>query len=217
MKKAIIVLFGAPGCGKGYLGNCIKKEILNQKIVSENEINYISTGDLLRAEIASGSEFGQEIAQILNSGGLVDDEIVKRLLVKELEKEASIVFFDGYPRTKDQFDDFYDFYLMMPPCEVFAVKRDTPVELILERVSKRRVCKDCKTTHSVDEGCCPQCGGESIVRKDDAIIQHRLDKYEKYTSSLWDELSISSDDAVVVDGSQDAEEVAKELVERFFG
>lgn len=212
MRKTLFVLFGAPGSGKGYLGDCIKQELIARQIVTANEIGYISTGDLLRAEIASGSHLGQQISEIISSGKLVSDQIVDKLVEKALQDEKVIIFIDGYPRTQAQLDAFKT-HMLTDEMYLVVIKRDTPVSLILERVSKRRVCKSCKCTHSVEDGCCPKCGGESIIRKDDAVIESRLEEYEKNTAVLWPELFEISDDAFPVDGCNDAEESAKEIVD----
>ena len=79
MRKTIVIIFGAPGSGKGFLVDCIENELVNRNIVSKENIGHISTGDLLRAEIAAQTPLGQEIAQIVSSGGLVSDEIVSQL------------------------------------------------------------------------------------------------------------------------------------------
>ena len=208
MNKKLIVLFGAPGSGKGYLGDCIKEELKNAGI---EDFLYISTGDLLRAEIAAKTELGQKIEQIVASGKLVPDAIVSELVMKALSGPNKIKILDGYPRTEFQMYDVLAARDMLEH-ELVSIKRDTAVELIKMRVAKRRVCKDCKATHSVDDGCCPKCGGASMVRKDDAVIDARLAEYEKNTSPLWTSLMANSSASLLVDGSEEASEVAKYFV-----
>ena len=211
MRKTLFLLFGAPGSGKGYLGDRIKQELINSgKVTSLEDIAYISTGDLLRAEIASGSDFGKELSGIVSSGGLVSDEIVNQLVRKALIADKQFFMLDGYPRTQEQ---LYEFWFMVPQnMEVIAIKVITPTELILERVSKRRVCKSCKHTHTVSDGCCPKCGGESIIRNDDANIKNRLAVYEAHTHELWNELYDRSDDAYSIDGREDTTPAAELIV-----
>ena len=208
MNKKLIVLFGAPGSGKGYLGDCIKEELKNAGV---EDFLYISTGDLLREEIKAQTKLGQEVEQIVVSGKLVPDTIVSELVMKALSSPNTIKILDGYPRTEFQ---MYDVLAARDLLEhdLVSIKRDTPVEIIKLRVAKRRVCKNCKATHSVDDGCCPKCGGESVVRKDDAVIDARLAEYEKNTAPLWANLIANSTASLQVDGTEEASEVARYFV-----
>lgn len=217
MNKVFFCLFGAPGSGKGFLGECINQKLINLEVASSEEIMYLSTGDALRAEIASGSSLGKQLAEIVSSGKLVSDqfinELVKQTLRRSFENGKKIIFIDGYPRTQAQFDAFKDLFLLVyADVYLVAIKRDTPVNLILERVSKRRVCKECKYTHTAEDTCCPKCGGESIIRKDDAVIENRLNEYQNSTAELWDDLFELADKAIVVDGHQEAAESAEIVV-----
>lgn len=208
MEKKLIILFGAPGSGKGYLGECIKNKLHE---LGEHDFSYISTGDLLRAEIKAQTPLGKQIEEIVSSGKLVSDEIVAALVYNALEKDNKIKILDGYPRTTVQFWNVCETVEKLPH-DIVSIKRDTSIELIKERVSKRRVCKDCKTTHSVDDGCCPKCGGVSEIRKDDAVIDRRLAEYHRETEALWDDIMAVSVASLTVDGSRDAHEVAEEFV-----
>lgn len=204
--KYIIILFGAPGCGKGYLSNQLIKA-LESKISSE-EIFYISTGDLIRSEIANATPTGVEIKELVQSGQLVPDCIVDSLVANALKEKQTVKILDGYPRTENQLA-FLDSQIEKGTT-VLTVFRDTPEDVILQRVAKRRVCAKCKRTHTVDDGCCPTCGGESIIRKDDAVIKSRLEEYKKNTLPLWDKLdSIGS--TLRVDGLKESEEIAEEI------
>ncbi|MBE6453556.1 MAG: nucleoside monophosphate kinase [Alphaproteobacteria bacterium] len=209
MEKVLLLLFGAPGSGKGFLGDCLKSEIEKKGFT----VKYVSTGDLLREEIAQKTPLGEQLAQTISSGQLVPDEVVDALVKKALKTDECVVFLDGYPRTYSQFEKLQE---VVESFKVVAIKRDTPVGLILERVSKRRVCSVCKATHSVDDGCCPKCGGDSLVRKDDAVIEKRLDEYEANTAGLWNDLRLISDEMYIVEGSEEASVAAKEIVEDLF-
>lgn len=209
MEKLLLLLFGAPGSGKGLLGDCLKSEIEKKGFT----VKYVSTGDLLREEIAQKTPLGEQLAQTISSGQLVPDEVVDALVKKALKTDECVVFLDGYPRTYSQFEKLQE---VVESFKVVAIKRDTSVELILERVAKRRVCSVCKATHSVDDGCCPKCGGDSLVRKDDAVIEKRLDEYEANTAGLWNDLRLISDEMYVIEGSEEASVAAKEIVEDLF-
>ncbi len=211
MNKILFILFGAPGSGKGYLGECMKQEILTLNYAKESDIRYISTGDLLRAEMAAQTPLGLEITEIMNGGRYVSDDIVSALLSKALEGPEDVMFLDGYPRTELQLQYLKDF-LKGRYIDVISIKRETPIPLIKERVSQRRVCRDCQMTHSVKDGKCPKCGGESIIRKDDALIEERLLLYQNNTENLWPELKEMSLDWWCVDGICDAAIMAQRII-----
>ena len=213
MKKTIIILFGAPGSGKGYLGDCLQREITGRRITEK--IKYISTGDLLRAEVIAKTALGEQISQIIASGELVSDEIVNDLVSKALNAEEDIFFLDGYPRTDEQLNMLFSQFEQKQQY-VVAIKRDTPIDLILERVSKRRICRECKVTHSVEDGCCPKCGGKSIIRKDDAVIADHIAVYQNSTEKLWNVLYYEVDEMYVVEGDKDASLAAKDIVDNLF-
>lgn len=211
MRKFLFILFGAPGSGKGFLGECLKSELIKQGIVSEDQIKYISTGDLLREEVALKTPLGLQIVQTIGSGQLVSDAVVDALVNKALQRDERVMFLDGYPRTSNQLDSLTEI-LQDKSYVVIAIKRNTPERLILERVSKRRVCKECKLTHSVDDGRCPKCGGESVVRHDDSVIEKRLSEYRGNTSALWNDLWVVSNFMTSVDGKEDARDSAADVV-----
>ena len=209
--KQLFIIFGAPGSGKGYLINCIEKYMDDYEV--KNRL-YISTGDLLRAEIKQQTPLGKEIEQIVNSGKLVSDQIVSELVTKALKKDNQVKILDGYPRTAAQLADI-EKVAANHDHDIIVIMRDTPDELIKYRVSKRRVCKNCKATHSVDDGCCPKCGGASEIRKDDSVIETRLAEYHKNTEPIWNELAKLSTSTLVFDGARDADEVAKHIVDLY--
>jgi adenylate kinase len=174
-----IILLGPNGAGKGtYSSYLIKKY----------GYSVISTGDLIRDEIKSDSELGNSIKAVVSSGGLVDDNIVNRLIINKLQNSQSDnIIFDGYPRTVQQ-GEYLD----------SICKIDKVIELqvedsaIVERCANRRSCETCKTQFSkiynpekVD-GICDNCGGRLIRRKDDepSVVQNRLDEYKNKTYPL---------------------------------
>lgn len=209
MKKFLFILFGAPGSGKGFLGNCLKEKIQERGL----SVRYVSTGDLLREEVALKSPLGEQLAQTIRAGKLVSDDVVCALVEKALQTDIEVLFLDGYPRTYVQFDALSK---LVDDFVVVVIKRDTPTELILERVSNRRVCRVCKTTHSVADTCCPKCGGESIVRSDDAVIEKRLAEYELNTACLWNDLKLIANEMYMIEGQAEAEHAAEEIVEDVF-
>lgn len=181
MKKIIIILFGAPGCGKGHLSDRLITALIKQ--IPSEEIFYISTGDLIRSEIAHATPTGLKIKELVQSGQLVPDEIVDNLVANAINGNQAVKILDGYPRTANQLTFLST--QIEKGTTVLTVFRDTPENVIKERIKKRRVCAKCKKTHTVDDGCCPFCGGESIIRKDDSVIDARLEEYKKNTLPLW--------------------------------
>ena len=207
----LIILFGAPGCGKGHLSDRLI-EALKQHL-SPEEIAYISTGDLIRSEIAEATPTGLQIKELVQSGQLVPDEIVDKLVANAINGSQTAKILDGYPRTANQLAFLSK--QIEEDVTVLTVFRDTPTETIKERIEKRRVCKNCKKTHSVDDGCCPYCGGESTIRKDDAVIDARLEEYKKNTLPLWYEIDLLGN-TLRVDGLMESEEIAEAIVKLFF-
>lgn len=209
--KQLFVIFGAPGSGKGYLFGCLKEQLQRLGIT---DYRYISTGDLLREEIKAQTPLGKEIEQIVNSGKLVPDHIVSALVMNAIKEDTKIKILDGYPRTESQLSDISVAKLTYNH-EIISIMRDTPDELIKERIATRRICKDCKATHTVSDGCCPKCGGVSEIRKDDAVIETRLAEYHKNTEPIWFSLSALSNASLVVDSLVDVHEVARDISQLF--
>ena len=214
--KKIIILFGAPGSGKGTLGDCIKTELIAQGKYTLENIKYVSTGDLLRTEISSNSELGKEISSIVQSGGLVPDELVGQLVLNAILglEDDQLMFLDGYPRTRAQLDAL--FVMLDESFYVTTIKRNTDEKVIKDRISKRRVCTICKTTHTVDDGKCPKCGGPSTIRKDDSVIEKRLEEYHANTEPIWNYMALISKRVYTVNNGVEASEAAKEIVHKHF-
>ena len=208
------IIYGPPASGKGYLCERLIKGLKNEG----RSTLYISTGDLIREEIKSQSDLGKEIEQIVQSGKLVSDEIVGQLLEKAICKDADVKIIDGYPRTEPQMDHLFSL-LKKENCVIAAIYRNTPIEVIKERIAKRRVCGNCKATHSTDDGnCCPKCGGPSLIRKDDNMetLETRLAEFTANTKPLWKYLYFVCHDALEFEGSKEAEECVEYILKRFF-
>ena len=216
MKQTLFIIFGAPGSGKGYTTEKLKAEIFAQQLAENDDIAYISTGDLLRNEVALKTPLGQEIANIISSGQLVSDDIVDTLVEKALKVEKKIIFLDGYPRTKAQLSAFTT-KMISENLSPVLIKVDTPTEIILKRVSMRRVCKNCKSTHSSSLKQCPVCGGELVIRNDDAVIESRLLEYERNTKNLFNDLiKVANNNWFNVDNSSCITETIQCIVKDVF-
>ena len=169
----MIILFGPPGSGKGLLGD---------RLVEELNLTKISTGDILRREIKDDTPLGIKITRQVKSGILVADKIVNQIVARRLAETTGDVLLDGYPRRSPQFAFLHscvkDF--SKPLCVVL----NTNLDVILNRIQQRRICEICGTTHFASQGCCPKCGGRSVIREDDALIRKRIRSYLKETEPI---------------------------------
>ena len=160
-----IVLLGAPGAGKGTVA---------QELVAEFGFAHISTGDLLRAAVKSGSDLGVKAKSYMDAGELVPDQLVIDLVKERLAADDAQKGFilDGFPRNTVQ--------------AVAALLIDVDAKVIIDRLSARRACRACGYTGTAADEVCPKCGGEMYQRDDDKpeTIANRLDVYEKNTSPL---------------------------------
>ena len=203
-----IVLLGAPGAGKGTQA---------QKLVEEFGYAHISTGDLLRAAVKAGTELGKQAKSYMDSGSLVPDSLVIGLVKERLgEDDAKKGFIlDGFPRNVAQAKALDE---ALPELGVkidAALLVEVKPEVIVERLSNRRVCRSCGYTGTAADEVCPRDGGEMYQRDDDKpeTIRHRLDVYAKETEPL---IAYYADEdlLVTVDGDRDVNEVYAEVKER---
>ncbi|MGA1362462.1 MAG: adenylate kinase [Ilumatobacteraceae bacterium] len=180
---ARVVMLGRQGSGKGT--QCTR---LSRHFV----VPHISTGDMLRAAVREGTPLGLMAKEIIDAGGLVGDDIMVGLVDERLQKEdarARGYILDGFPRTVSQAESL-DRIVGERPLHL-AVDLDVPRDLVLERLSLRRVCRDCGTNyqssgHDPVQWLCDTCGGDVVQRDDDTpeAINRRLDLYETQTQPL---------------------------------
>lgn len=174
------IFLGPPGAGKGSLA---------VKVAEDYKIPHISTGDIFRANIKEKTPLGIKVKAIIDSGSLVSDDLTFELVKDRLSKDdcKNGFILDGFPRTIPQAD------LLSSVCpDVVVVNFQTKDEVVIKRLSTRRVCKACGANYNVltlppkKEGVCDKCGGEIIQRDDDKqeSILHRMDVYREQTEPL---------------------------------
>ena len=208
----IVILFGAPGAGKGTVA---------QHLLDNYGVVHFSTGNLLRNEVKSGTSIGKEVETILSSGKLVGDDVVNRVVESNLQKALSgndVVLLDGYPRTVEQakFLDAIDAGSLKSSIRVLEL--DVDHEVVVSRIAGRVVCSKCGATFSSSQingsTVCSRCGGELIKRADDSeeVVRRRLQEYVNMT------LPVSRyyiDRLVKVSGEGTPEEVARNVDDAF--
>jgi adenylate kinase len=182
---ARLIILGRQGAGKGT--QCVR---LSRHYV----VPHISTGDMLRAAAREGSELGLMAKQIMDEGGLVGDEVMIGLVDERLRKpdaDSRGYILDGFPRTVAQAEALARITSDKPIHVVIDL--DVPREIVLDRLSSRRVCRDCGTNYtSTGNGderrpwICDVCGGDVQQRADDTpeAVNRRLDLYETQTAPL---------------------------------
>jgi len=140
-----VLLLGAPGVGKGTQA---------QLLVTKYGIPQISTGDLLRGNIARGTELGLKAKEIMSSGHLVDDEIVNQMVLHRLQEKDTHrgYILDGYPRTLEQ-AKFLDHTIAdpvyLPRLPVIAISIMVTYDQLLRRITGRRTCPSCKHIYNI--------------------------------------------------------------------
>ncbi|ASJ09328.1 adenylate kinase [Thermococcus siculi] len=173
-----ILIFGPPGSGKS---------THSRTIVERYGLVYISSGDMIRAEIERGTELGKEMEKYLQRGELIPDTVVNTLIISRLRRNRQNFIIDGYPRTAEQVltleNYLYDHGMSVDVAlEIFISKEES-----IERISGRRICPRCGAVYHVKyrppkvPGKCDVCGAELVQREDDRpeIVARRYDLYIK--------------------------------------
>jgi adenylate kinase len=176
--KAII--FGAPGAGKGTYSSRLQKQL---------GVDVIAMGDIFRESVKQDTELGKKVKSYVEKGALVPDEVVVEVLTERLSRvpKGKGFILDGFPRTIEQAKTLEG----ITKIDVI-LQLDVPDEIIIERLSSRRICKQCGEVYNIrflkpkKEGVCDKCGGELYQRSDDnpEVIKNRLQVYKDQTEPL---------------------------------
>lgn len=182
-----VLIMGPAGAGKGTMSDLILKEY---------DIPHISTGDMLRANVANHTDLGNKAKAYMDAGKLVPDEVINAMVEERLQEPdcQKGYLLDGYPRTLVQAKEF----------ERIAAKIGKPVECVLglevdfevlkDRITGRRICPKCGATYHIHnfppkvEGVCDNCGEKLVQRSDDTVekLTKRMEEYEKSTKPVID-------------------------------
>lgn len=178
-----IIFFGPPGAGKGTQADLVSKKL---------EIPTISTGAIIRNALKNRTKMGLEAKKYTESGALVPDDIVIGIIEERLSdsdcKNGFIL--DGFPRTVPQAEALERMGIRID----VVLSIELSDEVIVERMSGRRVCPSCAASYHIkynpptDGKKCDKCGAELTIRKDDdpAVVKSRLDVYHNETEPLED-------------------------------
>lgn len=171
-----IILMGLPGAGKGTQA---------EKIVDEFHIPHISTGDAFRAAVKEETPLGLQAKSYMDKGHLVPDDVVIGIVRERLGKDdcKNGFLLDGFPRTVPQAEALDSILEGMGRSIDHVIEIEVPREILMERLTGRRICKNCGATYHVVfnppkvEGVCDKCGGELYQREDDneKTVATRLD------------------------------------------
>lgn len=204
-----IIFIAPPAAGKG-----TQSELL----ISKYGYEHISTGDLLRNEIKSGSDLGKELDSMMKSGSLISDEIVNKLLINALSNISKPFILDGYPRTISQALKLDEILASLNKSVDVVVYLDVEEELAMKRATGRLSCKSCNRIYHKYfskprvEGICDDCGSSLISRADDTpdTFKVRYDTYMSNTKPLLDFYS-NKNILVKVDANKEADETFSEI------
>lgn len=179
------LLLGKQGAGKGTQA---------ARLASQFGIPHIATGDMLRAAKTSGTEFGRKASAYMERGELVPDEVVIGVVAERLAEDETIhrgFVLDGFPRTRGQAEELQR--MLEPEGLTAAIDIAVPTQVVLHRLSGRRVCQTCGAPYHIDvppqvDWTCDRDGGPVVQREDDteAAISRRLELYERETGPLID-------------------------------
>ncbi len=178
----ILVFLGPPGAGKG-----TQAKLLSQRM----GFLHLSTGDLLREAVKNQTPLGKKAKEYMDRGELVPDELIVQLIEETLPKDGNVIL-DGFPRTVNQALALEEMLRVKGEKISKVLFFDVPDEVIIDRLSGRRVCSKCGAVYHVKynppkvEGVCDLCGGSLVQRDDDKeeVAKRRLEVYRKQTQPL---------------------------------
>lgn len=200
-----IILLGAPGAGKG-----TQAEVICDRL----QIPTISTGNIIREALKSGTEMGLKAKSFMDAGQLVPDDVVIGIIKERLAKDdcQNGFILDGFPRTIPQAEALDNMGVVIDK----VIDIEVADEKIVNRMSGRRVCEKCGASYHLDykkpskDGVCDKCAGALVQRKDDHpdTVKARLDVYHNETEPLKSYYE-KQGKLVVVDGQEEIEDTTR--------
>ncbi len=204
-----LIIFGRQGAGKGTQAS---------RLAARFGVPHVSTGDMLRAAVKDGTEFGRKAKEFMDAGHLLPDDVMLGIIEERFAEDDAVGgwLLDGFPRTPRQAADLQR--LVADRGIDLAINLEVPEDVVVERISSRRVCLDCGTNYSVTDesgstGVCAKCGGRVVQRDDDTeeAVRKRLATYNEQTAPLlewFDEQGLLA----TVDGVGDPDEIFERIV-----
>ncbi|QQY79394.1 adenylate kinase [Keratinibaculum paraultunense] len=212
-----LILLGPPGAGKGTQASAIVKKY---------NIPHISTGDIFRENIKMGTELGKKVKEYMDKGLLVPDDIVvsivKDRILKDDCKDGFLL--DGFPRTVNQGEALDKELSNMGLKLDKVINLNVEKEILIERITGRRICKDCGATYHIKfnppakKGICDNCGGKLYQREDDTqeTVEKRIEVYQQQTKPLIDYYT-KKGLILNIDGSKAIDEIFEAIVKALEG
>lgn len=209
----LIILLGPPGAGKGTQA---------ERIVRDNNLVYIATGDILRQAVKTETPLGRKARNYMDQGQLVPDELVVEIVKDRLTDFDCLkgALLDGFPRTVSQ-AVFLEQVLPDIKQQVdLVLSLEVAEEELIERLTGRRVCSDCGATYHLKfkppqvRNVCDQCGGDLYQRDDDSLetVKERLQVYREQTEPL---IAFYTEKELLcrIDGNQEIDQVYQQIDE----
>ncbi|MBF8263210.1 MAG: adk-A [Parachlamydiales bacterium] len=207
----IIVLLGPPGAGKGTHAGPLSEHI---------SLPHISTGDLFRENIRNNTVLGQKVKSFMDQGKLVPDELVLDMLFQRMENPDCVrgCILDGFPRTVSQAKALDA--KLGKKSRIIALNFNVPDAVLIERISGRLICKECKKPYHKrfdpprQANVCDACGGALYSRDDDQenIVRKRLEVYHEESQPLIDYYAKRKGELREIDSQNSKEQVFRDVM-----
>ena len=199
-----LVMLGPPGAGKGTQARQLRRTW---------NIPHISTGAMLRDAVAAGTPLGREVAGIMESGGLINDEVITRVVTERLaqpDTEAGFLL-DGFPRTIPQAESLERIIAGRAPLIIIDIVLSEAE--VIRRLASRMVCAECGANAAGEGTTCHDCGGPLVPRADDReqVVLNRLAVYREQTEPLVRYYG-ERPTYCRIDGARLADDVTKDII-----